>query len=44
MATTYRGESYGFFKVAEPILTRLVRKQFETAAVNLKALLEEGVL
>jgi uncharacterized protein YndB with AHSA1/START domain len=44
MATIYRGESYGFFKIAEPILTRLVRKQFETAAVNLKALMEEGVL
>jgi hypothetical protein len=41
MATIYRGESHGFFKIAEPIVTRLARKQFETAAVNLKALMEE---
>jgi uncharacterized protein YndB with AHSA1/START domain len=44
MATVYRGESHGFFKIAEPIVTRLARKQFETAAVNLKALMEENVL
>jgi uncharacterized protein YndB with AHSA1/START domain len=44
MATVYRGESHGFFKIAEPIVTRLARKQFDTAAVNLKALMEEKVL
>jgi uncharacterized protein YndB with AHSA1/START domain len=44
MATVYRGESHGFFKIAEPIVTRLARKQFETAAINLKALMEEKVL
>ncbi|HEY6277535.1 MAG TPA: SRPBCC family protein [Streptosporangiaceae bacterium] len=44
MATVYRGESHGFFKIAEPIVTRLARKQFETAAVNLKALIEENAL
>jgi len=44
LATVYRGESHGFFKIAEPIVTRLARKQFETAAVNLKALMEEKAL
>ena len=44
MATVYRGESHGFFKIAEPIVTRLARKQFDTAAVNLKALMEEKAL
>jgi uncharacterized protein YndB with AHSA1/START domain len=44
MATAYRGESHGFFKIAEPIVTRLARKQFETAAVNLKALMEENAI
>ncbi len=44
MATVYRGESHGFFKIAESIVTRLARKQFETAAVNLKALMEEKAL
>ena len=44
LATVYRGESHGFFKIAEPIVTRLARKQFDTAAVNLKALMEEKVL
>jgi hypothetical protein len=37
----YRGESRGFFKVAEPILVRLTRKHFETAAENLRTLLED---
>jgi carbon monoxide dehydrogenase subunit G len=36
----YRGESRGFFKLAEPVVTRLTKKQFETAAENMKALLE----
>ena len=44
LATIYRGESHGFFKIAESIVTRLARKQFETAAVNLKALMEEKAL
>ena len=44
LATVYRGESHGFFKIAESIVTRLARKQFETAAVNLKALMEEKAL
>jgi carbon monoxide dehydrogenase subunit G len=44
LATAYRGESHGFFKIGESIVTRLARKQFETAAVNLKALMEEKAL
>ncbi len=44
LASIYRGESHGFLKIAESIVTRLARKQFETAAVNLKALMEEKAL
>jgi hypothetical protein len=40
LATTYRGESRGFVKLAEPVIVRLTKKQFETATENLKALLE----
>jgi Polyketide cyclase / dehydrase and lipid transport len=40
----YRGESRGFFKLAEPLVVRLTRKHFETAADDLRALLEDRVL
>jgi hypothetical protein len=40
----YRGESRGFFKVAEPLLVRLTKKHFETAAENLRTLLEDHAL
>ena len=40
----YRGESRGFFKLAEPLLVRLTRKHFEAAADNLRALLEDHAL
>jgi uncharacterized protein YndB with AHSA1/START domain len=40
LATVYRGESRGFFTLAEPVIVRLTKKHFETAAENLKALLE----
>src|ERR1700680_617616 len=40
LATVYRGESRGFFKLAEPVIVRLTRKHFETAAENMKALIE----
>ena len=40
----YRGESRGFFKIAEPLLVRLTRKHFETAAENLRTLLEDSAL
>lgn len=40
----YRGESRGFFKLAEPLVVRLAKKHFETAADNLRALLEDSAL
>ncbi len=40
----YRGESRGFFKIAEPLLVRLTRKHFETAAENLRTLLEDQAI
>jgi ribosome-associated toxin RatA of RatAB toxin-antitoxin module len=39
-----RGESRGFFKLAEPLVVKLTKRQVETAASNLKALLEENAL
>jgi hypothetical protein len=36
-----QGESRGFFRLAEPLVVRLAKRQFETAGENLKALLEE---
>jgi len=40
LATVYRGESRSFFKLAEPVIVHLTKKQFEGAAENLKALIE----
>jgi len=40
----YRGESRGFFKVAEPLVVRLSKKHFETAAENLRTLLEDHAI
>jgi uncharacterized protein YndB with AHSA1/START domain len=40
LTTVYRGESRGFVKLAEPVIVPLTKKHFETAAENLKALLE----
>ncbi len=34
------GETGGFFKLAEPIMSRMVRRQFKTNYANLKDLLE----
>jgi ribosome-associated toxin RatA of RatAB toxin-antitoxin module len=39
-----RGESRGFFKVAEPLVVRMTHRQFDTAGANLKSLLEEHAL
>jgi hypothetical protein len=44
VTSIYRGESKGFFKLAEPVVVRLAKKQFETATENLKALLEADAL
>jgi uncharacterized protein YndB with AHSA1/START domain len=40
VTTLVRGETKGFFKVAELVAVRATRKQFEAASDNLKALLE----
>jgi len=42
VTSTYRGESRGFFRLAEPVVVHLTKRQFELAADNLKALLEAG--
>jgi ribosome-associated toxin RatA of RatAB toxin-antitoxin module len=39
-----RGDSRGFFKLAEPLVIRLTKRQSETAGENLKTLLEEQAL
>jgi carbon monoxide dehydrogenase subunit G len=44
LTSTYRGESRGFFRLAEPLVIRLTKRQCETAAENLKTLLEEHAL
>jgi uncharacterized protein YndB with AHSA1/START domain len=44
LASTYRGESRGFFKLAEPVVVRLTKRQFETATENFKELLEADLL
>jgi hypothetical protein len=40
VSSHYRGESRGFFKLAEPVVIRVTKKQFESAAQILKELLE----
>ena len=44
LTNLYRGESQGFFKLAEPVVIRLTKRQFETANENFKEMLEGGVL
>ncbi len=44
VTSTFRGESRGFFKLAEPVITRLAKKMFEASTDNLKALLEANAL
>ena len=44
LSGAYRGESRGFFKLAEPLVVRLTKRHFETAAANLKELLEADAL
>jgi hypothetical protein len=39
-----RADSRGFFRLAEPLVMRLAKKQFETGGENLKVLLEEHAL
>jgi len=44
LTSTFRGESRGFFKLAEPVTVRLTKRQFETATENFKELLEADAL
>jgi uncharacterized protein YndB with AHSA1/START domain len=44
ITSDYRGESRGFFKLAEPVMVRLSKNLFETSTDNLKALLEARAL
>jgi hypothetical protein len=44
MTSLFRGESRGFFKLAEPLVVRLTKRNFETAAENLRTLLEDDAL
>jgi hypothetical protein len=44
VTSRYRGESRGFFKLAEPLVVRLGKKHFETAWDNLRTLLEDRAL
>lgn len=44
VTSVYRGESRGFVKLAEPLVARMGRKQFETAHENLRILLEDRAL
>ena len=44
VTSLYRGESRGFFKLAEPLVVRLTKKHFQTAADNLRALLEDRAM
>jgi hypothetical protein len=40
ITSDFRGESRGFFKIAEPVIVRLSKNLFESSTDNLKALLE----
>ena len=44
LVNRYRGESQGFFKLAEPVVVRLTKRQFEAANENLKEMLEARLL
>ena len=44
VTTAYRGESRGFFKLAEPLVVRLSKKLWETAAENLRNLMDDHAI
>ena len=44
VTTTCRGESRGFFKLAEPLVVRLSKKLWQAAAENLRTLMEDRAL
>jgi len=44
VTSTFRGESRGFFKLAEPLVVRLSKRHWETAMDNARALLEDHAI
>jgi uncharacterized protein YndB with AHSA1/START domain len=44
ITSDFRGESRGFFKLAEPVVTRLTKNLFESSMDNFKALLQADEL
>ena len=44
VTTVYRGESKGFFKIAEPVVFRLTKNQAEKSMETLKELLEADAI
>jgi uncharacterized protein YndB with AHSA1/START domain len=44
VTTTCRGESRGFFKLAEPLVVRLSKRLWEAGAENLRTLLEDHAI
>ena len=44
VTSTFRGESRGFFKLAEPLVVRLSKKLWEAAAENLRVLMEDRAI
>ena len=42
--TTCRGESRGFFKLAEPLVVRISKRHWETAMDNVRALLDDHAI
>jgi len=44
LTSDFRGESRGFFKLAEPVMVRLTKNLFQSSMDNLKALLQADEL
>jgi uncharacterized protein YndB with AHSA1/START domain len=44
LTSDFRGESRGFFKLAEPVIARLTKNLFESSMDNLKELLQADAL
>ena len=44
VTSTFRGESRGFFKLAEPLVVRMSKRHWETAMDNVRALLDDHAI
>ena len=44
VTSTFRGESRGFFKLAEPLVVRISKRHWETAMDNVRALLDDHAI